>query len=199
MLINISHSLIGFISLAAIAWLASENRQLIKIRQLLAGLLLQLLLGTILLKVPYSANLFAILNRAVLALQQATDSGTSFVFGYLGGLALPFVESAPGASFILAFRALPLILVVSALSALLFYWRVMPFIVNLFSRLLQRTLNIGGALGVGTAANIFVGMIEAPLFIRPYLSSLTRNELLTIMTCGMATCMTGAGVGILYW
>jgi CNT family concentrative nucleoside transporter len=187
MLINIAHSLFGFISLTAIACLASENRQRINIRQLLAGLLVQLLLGVILLKVPYSADLFAILNRAVLALQQATDSGTSFVFGYLGGSAPPFVESTPGSSFILAFRVLPLVLVVSALSALLFYWRIMPFIVNIFSRLLQRTLNIGGALGVGTAANIFVGMIEAPLFIRPYLSSLTRSELFTIMTCGMAT------------
>ena len=187
MLINIAHSLTGLLSLVAIAWLFSENRRRINPRHILAGLLLQLLLALILLKIPYSADLFSVLNRAVLALQQATDSGTSFVFGYLGGGTPPFVENTPGASFILAFRALPLVLVVSALSALLFYWRVMPFIVRLFSRILQRTLDLGGALGVGAAANIFVGMIEAPLFIRPYLSSLTRSELFTVMTCGMAT------------
>lgn len=87
----------------------------------------------------------------------------------------------------LAFRALPLVLVVSALSSLLFYWRVMPVIVRSFSWILQKTLDIGGALGVGAAANIFVGMIEAPLFIRPYLVRMTRSELFCVMTCGMAT------------
>jgi CNT family concentrative nucleoside transporter len=187
MLTNIAHSLTGLLSLVAIAWLFSENRRQVKSRQILAGLLLQLLIAIVLLKVPYSGEVFSLLNRATMALQEATNSGTSFVFGYLGGSQLPFTEKTPGTSFILAFRALPLVLVVSALSSLLFYWRVMPFIVNLFSRLLQRTLDIGGALGVGAAANIFVGMIEAPLFIRPYLNSLTRSELFTVMTCGMAT------------
>ncbi len=187
MIIDIGRSLLGLMALAAIAWLISENRQLVKIKDVAIGLVLQLTLAVFLLKVPYSTEVFSLLNRAVLVLQEATNSGTSFVFGYLGGGSLPFAENAPGASFILAFRALPLILVVSALSSLLFYWRIMPFVVRFFSRMLQKTMNIGGALGVGAAANIFVGMIEAPLFIRPYLTALTRNELFTVMTCGMAT------------
>lgn len=100
---------------------------------------------------------------------------------------MPFDEKYPGAAFVLAFRGLPLVLVVSALSSLLFYWRVLPVIVKGFAWLLTKTMNIGGATGLGAAANIFVGMIEAPLFIRPYLKELTRGELFIIMTCGMAT------------
>ena len=109
------------------------------------------------------------LNEIVLMLDQATAAGTSFVFGYLGGGALPFTEPFPGSAFILAFKALPLVLVVSALSSLLFYWRVIPTVVGFFSKALTRLMGIGGALGLGAAANIFVGMVEAPLFIRPYL------------------------------
>ncbi|MEN8134110.1 MAG: nucleoside transporter C-terminal domain-containing protein [Thermodesulfobacteriota bacterium] len=187
MIIDISRSLLGLMALATIAWLTSENRKLVKIKDVSIGLALQVILALFLLKVPYSTEVFSLLNRAVMALQASTDAGTSFVFGYLGGGSLPFVEKTAGGSFILAFRALPLILIVSALSSLLFYWRVMPFLVRFFSRMLQKTMHIGGALGVGAAANIFVGMIEAPLFIRPYLASLTRSELFTIMTCGMAT------------
>ncbi len=108
-----------------------------------------------------------------------------YVFGYLGGDDLPFDEKTPGGSFILAFRALPLILVVSALSAVLFYWRILPWVVRGFAWVLQKTLGIGGALGLGTAANIFVG--ESPLFVRPYLLQMSRSELFALMTTGMAT------------
>jgi CNT family concentrative nucleoside transporter len=127
------------------------------------------------------------LNEAVLMLDKATSAGTSFVFGYLGGGALPFDEPFAGSAFILAFKALPLVLVVSALSSLLFYWRVIPTVVGFFSKALTKLMGIGGALGLGAAANIFVGMVEAPLFIRPYLERMTRSEIFTIMTCGMAT------------
>lgn len=109
------------------------------------------------------------------------------VFGYLGGASLPFEEKFPGAAFILAFRALPLVLVVSALSALLFHWRVLPLIVKCFAWCLRKTMPIGGAEGLGVAANVFVGMVESPLFIRPYLSHMTRSELFSLMACGMAT------------
>jgi CNT family concentrative nucleoside transporter len=114
-------------------------------------------------------------------------AGTSFVFGYLGGGDLPFDEKLRGASFILAFRALPLILLISALSALMFYWKILPLVVKAFSWSLEKTLSLGGAEGLGVSANIFVGMIESPLFIRPYLKSMTRSEIFTLMTCGMAT------------
>ncbi|MCE9640480.1 MAG: nucleoside:proton symporter, partial [Betaproteobacteria bacterium] len=113
-------------------------------------------------------------------------TGTGFVFGYLGGAALPYAETGAGSSFILAFRALPLVLVISALSSLLFYWRILPWIVRGISRVLEATMGVGGAVGLSTAANIFVGMVEAPLFIRPYLAQMSRGELFIVMTCGMA-------------
>jgi CNT family concentrative nucleoside transporter len=140
-----------------------------------------------LLKVPVSQNIFLVLNKLVISLEEATKAGTSFVFGYLGGGSLPFEEKYPGAGFVLALQALPLVLVVSALSSLLFYWRILPYIVKAFSFVLEKTMNLGGALGLGVAANIFVGMIESPLLIKPYLKVMTRSELFSIMTCGLAT------------
>jgi CNT family concentrative nucleoside transporter len=180
-------SLFGLLALIGIAWLISENRKKVNLKIVLAGLTVQVALAVLLLKVPIFKELFILLNGMVIALEEATTAGTSFVFGYLGGGPLPFEEKYPGSSFILAIRALPLVLVVSALTSLLFYWRIIPYIVKAFSLLLQKTMGIGGALGLGAAANIFVGMIESPLFIRPYLKKLTRSELFSIMTCGMAT------------
>src|SRR5581483_2265942 len=129
---------------------------------------------------------FAAVNAAVNAVAAATRAGTSFVFGYLGGGPLPFEPKTPGSEFILAFQALPVVLVVSVLTTLLFYWRILPLMVRGFSWLLERTLGVGGAVGLSTAANIFLGMVESPLFIRPYLSRLTRGELFMVMTGGMA-------------
>jgi CNT family concentrative nucleoside transporter len=144
-------------------------------------------LGLVLLKAPYAKDVFLVLNDALNALEKATQDGTSFVFGFLGGGPLPFVETHPGASFVLAFRALPLVLVVSALSALLFYWRVLPWIVRAFSLVLQKTMGVGGAIGLSSAANVFVGMVEAPLVVKPYIRNMSRSELFILMSCGMAT------------
>lgn len=127
------------------------------------------------------------MNNAVGAIEKSTRAGTGFVFGYLGGSTLPFQEAVPGASYILAFRGLPLLLVMSALSSLFFYWRIIPAVVKGFSWVLQRTLGIGGVEGLGSAANVFVGMVESPLLVRPYLREISRSGLFTIMTCGMAT------------
>jgi CNT family concentrative nucleoside transporter len=170
-----------------IAILLSEDRRRIAWRPVAAGVALQLVLALVMVKLPLSQSLFAGLNQVVLMLDKATTAGTSFVFGYLGGDALPFEVSDPSKTFVLAFQALPLVIVVSALSALLFYWRVLPWVVTQLARLLTRSMGIGGALGLGAAANIFVGMIEAPLFIRPYLAKLSRSELFALMTTGMAT------------
>lgn len=183
----IFQSIVGFALFVAFAWLISEGRRRVPWKTVVAGLTLQVGLAFTLLKLPFFRDLFVVLNDILLSLEEATKAGTSFVFGYLGGASLPFVESYPGASFVLAFQALPLILVVSALSALLFYWRILPAVVKAFSRLLQKTMGIGGTVGVGAAANIFVGMVEAPLFVRPYLKEISRSELFMIMTCGMAT------------
>jgi len=176
----------GYLCLAALAWLLSENRRAIPWRTVLAGFGLQVVLALILLhSAPARAGLF-LLTRAVDALQRATDAGSSFVFGYLGGGTLPFAETHPGASFVLAFKILPLVLVISALSALLFHIGLLQRITAGFAWLLRRSLGIGGALAVGAATHIYLGMIEAPLLIRPYLANMTRGEMFALMSCGMA-------------
>ena len=180
-------SIAGLLIFAGIAWCLSENRRKVSPMIPLVGIVIQLAVGLLLLKLSIFREFFLLLNRFVLSLQAATNEGTSFVFGYLGGATLPFKESFPGASFILAFRALPLVLLMSALSALLFYWRVLPPVVRAFSWVLQKTMRVGGAEGLAVSANIFVGMVESPLFIRPYLKDMTRSEIFTLMTCGMAT------------
>ena len=179
--------IVGLFVLIGIAWSCCENRQAIQWRHVAAGLALQAVLAVLLVRLPVSQSVFIWLNRAVLALEQATTAGTTLVFGYLGGGLLPFPEPFSGSAYILAFRALPLVLVVSALSSLLFYWRILPLIVKAGSWLLERTLGVGGALGVSAAANVFVGMVEAPLMIRPYLQQMSRGELFAVMTCGMST------------
>ncbi|MDV7338437.1 nucleoside transporter C-terminal domain-containing protein [Terasakiella sp. A23] len=180
-------SLLGLIALTFIAWALSENRKEISWKAPVAGLALQLVIAVLLLKFPPFQAAFVGLNSVVLALQEATEKGTALVFGFIGGGPLPFDEPFPGAAWIFAFRGLPLILVMSALSALMFYWKILPAIVRGFAWVLRRTLGIGGAVGVSAAANVFVGMVEAPLFIRPYLLKLSRSELFMVMTCGLAT------------
>jgi CNT family concentrative nucleoside transporter len=177
---------LGVIALLAIAWAISEHRRLVAWRPVVTGLALTIILAFVLIKVPQVTETLAGVNRAVGAVADATKAGTSFVFGYLGGGPLPYELKVPGAEFVLALQALPILLVMSALTTLLFYWRVLPPIVRAFSWMLQRTLGVGGAVGLSTAANIFLGMVEAPLFIRPYLGRLTRSELFVVMTGGMA-------------
>jgi len=176
----------GFVAILSLAWLFSENRRVVAWRTVVAGIALQVVLAAALLKLTIFKHFFLALNETLLALEKATQAGTAFVFGYLGGALPPFAETGGGSSFVLAFRALPLILVISALSSLLFYWRVMPVIVRAISRVLEATMGVGGAVGLSTAANIFVGMVEAPLFIRPYLAQMSRGELFIVMVCGMA-------------
>jgi len=179
-------SALGVVAILAIAWLISENRRAVPWRPVVVGLAVTFGLALLMLKVPQVELAFAGINDAVDAIASATRAGTSFVFGYVGGGALPFVPTTPGSDFILAFQALPVVLVMSVLSSLLFYWGIMPPVVRGFSWALEKTLDVGGAAGLSTAANIFVGQVEAPLFIRPYLARLSRSEMFIVMTGGMA-------------
>src|SRR5947208_514329 len=179
-------SLGGMFALLALAWLISENRRAVAWRQAAMALAVTFVTAVILLKVPAVTHAFSAVNDAVGAIAAATRAGTSFVFGYLGGGTLPYELKVPGAEFVLALQALPILLVMSVLTTLLFYWDILPPVVRGFSWLLQRSLGVGGAVGLSTAANIFLGMVEAPLFIRPYLARLTRSELFVVMTGGMA-------------
>lgn len=182
-----AQSIFGLFVLIAVAFYLSEDRRHIPWKTVSMGLGIQFLLAVLFIKLPFISEIFVALNQAVLLLNQATASGTSFLFGYLGGGEFPFIVSEPDRTFILAFRALPIVVVVSALSAVLFYWRVLPWVVQQLARLLSKGMGIGGALGLGAAANIFIGMIEAPLLIRPYLQKLSRAEMFALMTTGMAT------------
>jgi concentrative nucleoside transporter, CNT family len=167
-------SVLGVVAIIGIAFIISENRREVPWRSVIIGLILTFALALLMLKIPQAA------------VAAATKAGTAFVFGYVGGAALPFDPKTPGSDFILAFQALPVVLVMSVLSSLLFYWRILPPIVRGFSWALERTLDVGGAAGLSTAANIFVGQVEAPLFIRPYLAKLSRSEMFIVMTGGMA-------------
>jgi concentrative nucleoside transporter, CNT family len=178
--------LLGIAVILVFAWAISEDRFRVPWRVVAVGVLLQFGLALLFLKFPPASAAFLLLNRAVEALQSATEAGTGFVFGYLGGGELPFAENKPGASFIFAFRALPLVLVISALATLLFYWGVLQRIVQAFAWVLRRSIGVGGPLGLGAAVHIFVGHIEGPLLIRPYLARLERGELFALMSSGMA-------------
>ncbi len=177
----------GILVFITVAWLMSESRRRFPVKLVITGVICQFVIALILLKLPIFANVFIYANRVVLALEESTRAGTSFVFGYIGGGDLPFDVTNPYATFILAFQALPLVLVISALSAVFFYWKILPKIVGGFSWVLEKGMRLGGAEGLGVSANVFVGMVEAPLLIRPYVEKMTRSELFTLMTSGMAT------------
>jgi CNT family concentrative nucleoside transporter len=179
--------LVGFAAMGGIAYLLCEDRKNVPWRTVGAAYLLQIILALLFLKLPASQGLFFLLNSFVEALQAATEAGTSFVFGYVGGAPPPFEVTSPANSYIFAFRGLPLILVASALSALLFHWKILPIIVRGFAWVLRRSLGVGGAEGLGASANVFIGMIEAPLFVKPYLGQMSRGELFCLMVSGMAT------------
>ena len=179
-------SALGVVALLAFAYLISEERQAVNWKSAGAALALTLVTAVLLLEIPQIKSAFGLVNRAVEAISAATTAGTSFVFGYVGGGPPPYAIAIPANEFVLAFQALPIVLVMSVLTTLLFHWRILPPIVRGFSWALERTLGVGGAVGLSTAANIFLGMVESPLFIRPYLARLTRGELFMVMTGGMA-------------
>jgi CNT family concentrative nucleoside transporter len=179
-------SALGVLAILAFAWAISENRRAVPWRPVIVGLFVTFLLALLMLKVPQAEIAFVWINDAVNSLAAATRAGTAFVFGYVGGGPLPFELKNPGNEFVLGFQALPVVLIISVLSSLLFYWRIMPPIVRGFSWALEKTLDVGGAAGLSTAASTFVGNVEAPLFIRPYLASLSRSEMFIVMTGGMA-------------
>jgi CNT family concentrative nucleoside transporter len=180
-------SALGIAVILALAWVLSENRRAFPVRTVVVGLALQFSLALLLLKVEVARNALFSLNGIVDALMQATRAGTSFVFGYVGGAAAPFAVTNPAGLSSFAFQILPLVIVISAVAALSWHWRILPLVVNAFAWVLRKTLGVGGAVGLGSAATVFLGMIEAPLLIRPYLARMTRSELFMLFTVGLST------------
>ena len=179
-------SALGVAGILIIAWLFSENRRVFNAKPVGVGLVLTFLLAALMLKVPPVRAIFVSANTVVDAIADSTKAGTSFVFGYIGGGPLPFDPKTPGSDYVLALQALPIVLVMSVLTTLLYYYRILPPIVRAFSWALEKAMGVGGAVGLSTAANVFLGMVESPLMIRPYLDSLSRSELFIVMTGGMA-------------
>ena len=181
---NILHTIIGFIGLIILAVPFSENYKDIKYKYIFYGILSQIILAAILLKLPFVISFFEVLGNGVTILQNATVEGASFVFGYP-----PTNDSSVYRSLLetFAFGVLPYIIVMSCIAAILWYWGVLPFIVNIISKGCQKLFNIGGPVGLGSAANVFIGQVEAPLLIKPFISKLSNKELLILMTAGMAT------------
>ena len=182
--LNVIQVFIGFVGLIALAIPFSNSIRDINYKYIFYGIISQIVLALILLKIPLVIDFFEILGNGVFILQQATQEGANFVFG--------FPPSNDGSEYrslleTFAFGVLPYIIVMSCISAILWYWGILPFIVNLISKACQRVFNIGGPVGLGAAANIFIGQVEAPLLIRPFLSKLSNKELLILMTAGMAT------------
>jgi len=185
---SILQIIIGFIGLICIAVPFSQNKSSINYRHIVAAIFLQIVLAFALLKIPFIVQIFAYLSEGVTALQAATQEGAEFVFGYLSNSSTsPFESSGTGNSMIFAFQILPLIIVISSLSALLWFWNILPLIIRAISKIFEKLFNIGGPIGLGATANIIMGQVEAPLLVRPYLSKMTEKELLILMTAGMST------------
>ncbi len=191
--------LIGIALIIIISWILSDNRSAIKSQwQWIGGALLaQFALALILLRVPFVWDIIGIANQGVLAIEQATLVGTSFIFGYAGGAEVPFVMKKDAQPpLIIAFQILPLIVVFSALAALLWHWGVLKFLVRGLSWLLQKTMGVSGVVGLSGGASIFLGLVESPMMIRAYLNKISRSELFMVMVLAMAT-ISGA-ILILY-
>ncbi len=180
-------AVLGIALIVALAWALSENRRAFPLRTAAAGFLVQFALALLLIKLPGAQIVFEWIGDGVDALVRSSEAGTTLVFGYLGGGPLPFEESYPGAAFIFGFRSLPLVIVVGALSAALYHYRVLPLLVRGFAFAISQTLSVSGAASFATAANVFLGMVEAPLLVRPYLQTMSRSDLFIVMTGGMAT------------
>lgn len=180
-------SFLGIIVFILVAWLLSEDRKNVNIRLILGALLLQVVLALLFLKAPFFSGLLIKLNSLVLATEKAATEGSSFIFGYLSGVNLPFELNDKGSSFILAFKVLPIVLLVNALSSVFFYFGIIQKIVKVFSLLLEKTLRISGLQGMMVSMSLFFGIVEAPLLVKPYLSKMSRQSLFVLITASMAT------------
>jgi len=150
-------SAFGLLVLWMFAWGLSEKRKLIRWRTVFGAIGLQVILAVLLYKFPWFNVITLALSNALNGIQTATAAGTSLLFGYLGGGELPFAVENGKSAMVIAIQTLPVLIVISALTSLLFYWRILPAAVRGFSWVLQRSLGIGGALGLSTAANVFLG------------------------------------------
>ncbi|MFL5294849.1 MAG: NupC/NupG family nucleoside CNT transporter [Phenylobacterium sp.] len=187
-----AQSLVGVLSVLLICWALSENRRLFPWKLTLGAILVQALLVLALFGVPAIRAGLAGVGQAVDGLSSSTQAGVAFVFGFLAGTPnQPYPLTNPGGLFVFAFRVLPVILVVCALAALLWHWRILKWITQGFGVVFEKTMGLRGPPALATAATVFMGQVEGPIFIRSYLPSLSRSELFMLIAVGMA-CVSGS-------
>ena len=195
----IIQSLIGIVALILIAIPFSESIQKIKVKFIIYALLIQTSLAFILLEIPFISSFFDVMSMAVESLRLSAIEGSSFVFGYLGGGDAPFEVSNNQNLPIFAFTFLPMLIFLSALSALFWHWKILPFLIKLLAKLFEKPLDAKGPIGLAATANIFLGQLEAPLLIKPYLNKMNQRDLLIIMTVGMSTIAGSVMVLYITW
>ena len=189
-----AQSMIGVVAVIGLCWALSERRGVFPWKLALGAVAAQAVLVAILFGLPASRSVLVGAGQAVDGLANATNAGVSFVFGFLaGGNGQPYDVKNPGALFVFAFHVLPVILVICALSALLWHWRILKWLTKAFGLLFEKTMGLRGAPALATAATIFMGQVEGPIFIRGYLTSLSRSELFLLLTVGMS-CVSGSTV-----
>lgn len=191
-------ALLGIVVFLGFCWLISVDRKHVDFKFVAKGLSIQFFIAILVFNASFVKSFFNFLNTGILAISHATTQGAVFTLGYLGGGETPFavVPGKEGTLFILALQALPVVMVMSALTSVLFYWRVIPVITKFLSKVLEKTLGIGGALGLGAASSVFFGIDVAALLVKPHLKNMSRSELFTLMSCGMAT--VSSSIVILY-
>lgn len=194
-MLDIFQSLLGILVLIALGHIFRQQHRVPQWRMILVSLGMQFVIALLCFKFPYFQNVLQVLNSLVSAVDMATQAGTGMVFGFLGGGPAPFEVTQPAYGFVLAFRALPIVLVFSVLSAVLWHWGVLRWVIRGFARVLEKSFHLGGAVGFGSASSIFVGMVEAPLLVRPYLRTMSEGEMFVLMSCGMAT-VAGTVMGL---
>ena len=180
-------SLLGIFLIITVCYAFSADRSSITWRPVFAGILVQVVLVVLLLKVTFIADALLSLNIIVETLEAATQQGAVFLFGYLGGGDAPYVAKDGAEAYLLAFRVLPQILMFAVIVAILWYYKVLQWLVRGLGLVMQRSMGISGALGTGAAASLFLGMVEAPMVVRAYLKEMSESEFFVLMTCGMST------------
>ena len=186
-----ARALIGIVAIYGVCWLICENRSKFPWRIIIGATAIQFLFALILFGIPLVKEGLLKANLVVDGLQNATRAGTGFVFGYIGdnttyaeNMTIIPGDTPPPLFF---FQILPIVIVVAALSAVLWHWRILQWITNGFAFVFRRGMGLGGAISLAVSANVFMGMTEAPVLIRPYMKGMTRSELLIMMTAGFAT------------
>lgn len=187
-----AQSLVGIAVTIGICWALSERRSAFPWRLAIGAVAVQAGLVLLLFGLPSARAVLAGAGQAVDGLSNSTQAGVTFVFGFLaGGQAQPYAVTNPGGLFVFAFRVLPVILVICALSALLWHWRILKWITQGFGFVFQKTMGLRGPPALATAATVFMGQVEGPIFIRSYLIWLSRSELFLLLAVGMS-CVSGS-------